>query len=99
MSNTKFIKVAVRERLPEKGKNVIVISSDGKSGTCYFLSGLWHGQKNGAPKYWLEEVPDRESELIEMLETVTKELEENQGYTSAITSASNHLIQSVKQQN
>lgn len=63
----KYVKVSVEERLPEKGKNVIVLSADGKSGTCYFLSGLWHGQKNGEPKYWLEEVPDREAEMRETI--------------------------------
>lgn len=72
---TKFIKVSVAERLPEKGKNVIVLSADGKSGTCYFLRGLWHGQKNGEPKYWFEEVPDREAEMLEMLKLISEKAE------------------------
>lgn len=68
MEKTKFIRVAVKHRSPEKGKDVIVISSNGKSGTCYFLAGLWHGQKYGEPKYWLEEIPDIEDEMLQMLE-------------------------------
>ncbi|MGH1520567.1 hypothetical protein [Chryseobacterium sp. JK1] len=69
---TKFKKVLVSERLPEGGQNVIVISGDGKSGTCYFLRGLWHGQKNGEPKYWLEEVTDNEEEMSELIHHISE---------------------------
>lgn len=72
---TKYIKVSVEERLPKKAKNVIILSADGKSGICYFLSGLWHGQKNGEPKYWLEEVPDRQAEMLEMLRLISEKAE------------------------
>ncbi|AZA49766.1 hypothetical protein EG346_16965 [Chryseobacterium carnipullorum] len=75
MSKTKYIKVAVSERLPEQSGNYFVFteSDDLKSGElmCTKDFGLFAQRFAKCPfpiKYFLEEVPDREQEMKEMLE-------------------------------
>ena len=67
MSKTKFTKVAVEERLPTKNGNYFCLVKNGDALiTCHntlfknYL-GITH---------WLEESPDREDEMIEMLEKI-----------------------------
>ena len=73
MSNTKFIKVDVSKRLPKIEKWYHVIGEDGNVDLCPFRFNEFFatdtiGQRE--VKFWLDEVADRESELIEMLEHI-----------------------------
>lgn len=68
---TKFTKVAVEERLPTKSGNYFCLVKNGDViMTCHntlfknYL-GITH---------WLEEIPDREDEMIEMLEEIRNEI-------------------------
>ena len=63
--NTKYKKVSVSERLPEKDGNYICIVANGASiMTCH---SLLFGNFKGIT-HWLEEVPDMEEEMIELIE-------------------------------
>ncbi|NML70004.1 hypothetical protein HHL23_09345 [Chryseobacterium sp. RP-3-3] len=73
MSKTKYIKVAVSERLPDKTNEYFT-----DKGKAIFGSVMknWHVDELLAyPNYWLCEVPDREQEMKEMLERCQKSLE------------------------
>lgn len=71
MKNSKYIKVSVSERIPEKEGDYFCVIANGPSiMTCrsmYFerFTGITH---------WLEEKPDYEDEMKEMLEKVCTEL-------------------------
>lgn len=73
MSKTKYIKVPVSERLPEASGTYLTISRLGVKMQSYFNKGRFEGFLE--PEYWLEEVPDREQEMKEMLERCQKSLE------------------------
>lgn len=71
---TKYVKVPVSERLPEKETTVIVID---KSGNPYegFVTekGIWQvytPYDYGDIEYWLEEKEDHSEEMLSMLEEV-----------------------------
>lgn len=72
----KYIKVKVSERLPSVPfEEVRIITDLDEWGTGYASEkGNWwlHQKLDGKVRYFLEEVPDRESELIEMLERVLR---------------------------
>lgn len=75
MSKTKYIKVDVSERLPEKYGFYFVIMKSGVKKNFWF-----NGEKFFLDKdtrdilYWLEEIPDREEEMIEMLDEIRNEI-------------------------
>lgn len=72
MSKTKFIKVPVSERLPvERGYYFCVVKNSTVNINVH--SDLFSSYKG--IEYWLCEVPDRESELIDMLEACRKEID------------------------
>jgi len=73
----KYIKVAVSERLPELDKRITVIWESGESCSAVVQENdYWYSFEMececDTPDFWLEEVPDRESELIEMLGRASK---------------------------
>jgi len=75
MSNTKFIKVFITERLPKKGGSI-----NSNLGVIFYNDRSKKFEDNDLPNivypyYFLEEVPDRESELIEMLEKCKESLD------------------------
>ena len=99
MSNTKFIKVDVSKRLPKIEKWYHVIGEDGNVDLCPFRFNEFFatdtiGQRE--VKFWLDKVPDRESELIEMLEHILSGRIRPREYTSEWYKV-NELIKSVKQ--
>ena len=96
MSNTKFIKVDVSKRLPKIEKWYHVIGEDGNVDLCPFRFNEFFatdtiGQRE--VKFWLDEVADRESELIEMLEKVIH----NSDVPHYLLDEAKELIKSVKQ--
>ena len=105
MSTIKFIKVDVSERLPKIEKWYHVIGEDGNVDLCPFRFNEFFatdtiGQRE--IKFWLDKVPDRESELIEMLEFALNRLENTTEYEVVDFYKEdcvkiNSLIQSVKQ--
>lgn len=69
MSKTKYIKVLVSKRVPDESKEYITDLGFLKySSTMNFFIG--HPGLVQKPKYWLEEVPDREDEMREMLSRI-----------------------------
>lgn len=103
MSNTKFIKVETIDRLPEKNgeyicslkrthkKKILTFSTNDRLDTQYYKFNV---------DYFLQEVPDRESELIEMLEKSKNKLQmfkSEFGQGSELIDEIDSLIQSVKQ--
>lgn len=85
MSRTKYKKVAVSERLPEKEGDYFCVIANGPSiMTCrsiYFdrFKGITH---------WLEEVPDYEEEMMEMLEESRLQLEHLNSFQQRATTNS-----------
>lgn len=68
----KYIKVSVSDRLPELDETVTVILDSGESCVgCFITNDYWCSieiqNKPDMPEFWLEEVPDRESELIDLI--------------------------------
>lgn len=102
ISNTKFIKVGVTDRMPIPFKDVRIITDldEWGNGYCSENNNWWlHSKFDGKVTHWLEEVPDRESELIEMLERAKQELLTAGrwlGSQSPAISEIDSLIQSVK---
>lgn len=73
---TKFVKIPVSERLPEKETTVFVID---KSGNPYegFVTekGIWQvytPYDYGDIEFWLEEVPDHSEEMLSVLSEVMR---------------------------
>lgn len=102
MSKTKYIKVAVSERLPvTAGYYFIVNRATGKQ-SGYF-NGRTFSESFIDPEYWLEEVPDREQEMKEMLKELVHQIEtftkgnigEQDYFNSSVTQAK-ELLNSIK---
>ncbi|MYZ60741.1 hypothetical protein EH151_12675 [Elizabethkingia anophelis] len=74
---TKYVKVPVSERLPEKGKDIIILWNDypeiiAKGTISKFGNLIVHGNVDyeGKPDLYLEEVPDHSEEMLSLLEEV-----------------------------
>lgn len=67
MSKTKFIKVQVSERLPDKEGIIVAIDKKGVLKTSELSSITNMETFNLNYDYWLEEIPDREEEMKDML--------------------------------
>lgn len=63
---TIYIKVPVSERLPEKSGDNFIIDPNGKKAIGLFIYEEF--QRLVTPEYWLDEKPDYEDDMIEMLE-------------------------------
>ena len=66
MEKTKFIRVAVEERLGKKDKGVLFFNENTNS--CAFLRNSTDFIIHYEFTHWLEEIPDREYEMMQMLE-------------------------------
>ncbi|WP_288373985.1 hypothetical protein [uncultured Chryseobacterium sp.] len=67
-TNTKYIKVSVSGRHPEKSGDHFIIDLNEKKAIGLFINREF--QRLVAPEFWLEEKPDYEEEMREMLEEV-----------------------------
>lgn len=75
---TKYKKVQVSERLPEDNVDVIMIDEFGVVGEGKRSGDNWWSYGavlEGSIEYWLEEVPDMEDEMREMLERIINAFE------------------------
>lgn len=92
---TKFTKVAVSERMPESSGFYFCLGGTGQKQIGYF-----NGQKFVETfidvRFWFEESPDREEEMIGMLEKVYTLLFERHLYNTA--DDIKKLLQSLKQE-
>jgi len=91
MEKTKFIRVAVEERLPDE-ELLSVLTNLGK---------LFVFDVEKSAKWWLEEIPDREDEMLQMLEECRLQLEhlnsfQERGTTNSVLSKLKGLIQVEK---
>lgn len=75
MSNTKFIKVDVTERLPQSSGNYWILDVVGEMKSSYFNATLKSFPAYDFVQFWMNAIPDRESELIEMLESIIQDFE------------------------
>lgn len=95
---TKFIKVAVNERLPEKEGWYFTIDPHEEYQVWKWKNGYrWEGIE-----FFLLEVPDREDEMREMLEECRLQLEhlnsfKQRGTTNSLLSRLNTLLNELKQ--
>lgn len=104
MKNSKYIKVSVSERLPEKeGKYLIYhkgfrttlqshFDPDDQESIDYYNNNI---------EYWLQEVPDYEDEMKEMLEECVLQLEhlnsfKERGTTNSVLSRLETLLTKLK---
>lgn len=102
MEKTKFIRVAVEERLPKVNKDVILIYDGDKYATGFHSGTYWwiYDAECQKPEYWLEEIPDREDETLQILERAKnkfKMFKSEFGQGSELIEEIASLIQSVKQ--
>lgn len=74
MKNSKYIKVSVSERLPEVNKCVKVVDQEDNIYDGFITDKqVWQVYTQfeyGRIEYWLEEKPDYEAEMKEMLEFI-----------------------------
>lgn len=73
MKNSKYIKVSVSDVLPDDNVDVIMIDEFGVVGEGKRSGDNWWSYGavlEGSIEYWLEEVPDYEEEMKEMLKHV-----------------------------
>lgn len=108
MKNSKYIKVSVSERLPRKVRtDVIVLWTNEEetisAGSGFFTEkGYWWVYDSGCsvPEYWLEEKPDYEDEMKEMLEECQLQLEHlnkpSRGTTNSVLSRLETLLTKLK---
>lgn len=75
---TKFTKVAVEERLPEEiDTNTVFLTKEGNVRIFYnkkYLKDYEPNYEEDEAEYFLEEIPDREDEMIEMLRKIEDKL-------------------------
>lgn len=69
---TKYVKVPVSERLPEKRVDVIIIDEFGDKGEGFALPDndwmVYSDSVTGSIEYWLEPVPNHSEEMLSLLE-------------------------------
>ena len=92
MEKTKFIRVAVEERLPKKDKGVLFFNENTNS--CAFLRNSTDFIIHYEFTHWLEEIPDREDEMLQMLEKAKQELYNSDNLFAAKI---REFLESVKQ--
>ncbi len=96
MQNTKYKKVIVSDRLPTKNSNVILINCLGDTFNGYYSEkNNWIISTGGhfsSIEYWLEEVPDYEEEMKEMLDKAVQYLNECQWHPSYVETYSNFTM-------
>ncbi|MCQ9638631.1 hypothetical protein MP478_04450 [Chryseobacterium sp. WG14] len=100
---TKYIKIAVSDRLPEKGGFYYTYTESGLKIADWFYEGKFnYVSPSYYPEYWLEEVPDHEDEMREMLEECKLQLEylnkPERGTANNVLSRLNTLLTKLKQQ-
>ncbi len=99
MQNTKYKKVVISDRLPTKNSNVILINCLGDTFNGYYSDkNNWIISTAGhfsSIEYWLEEVPDYEDEMKEMLEWCRNYIIEE---THAVVPDLESLLTKLKQQ-
>lgn len=88
----KFVKVSVSERLPEK-KGFYIVTDGNEYFETEFINGEF--DVTFSLHHWLEEVPDREEEMREMLEELYNLLEENQGEAKFYTQGHHRKIKKL----
>lgn len=98
MEKTKFIRVAVEERLPQSSGNYWINDVVGEMKSSYFNSTLKSFPAYDFVEFWIDAVPDREDEMMQMLEKVTSAFygEELELYQFNRIEEAKKLIQSVK---
>lgn len=89
---TKFTKVEVSERLPEKHGKYLVIDITGEIHKVPFLDDEFYSWQ--PVKFWLEESPDLEDEMREMLERI----QDLDVLPIEIEDELSNLLQSLKQE-
>lgn len=67
---TKFIKVAVSENPPEEGTVQIFLTEGGLRKVILYRAKWFQEERYSLYKYYLIESPDREDEMMEMLERI-----------------------------
>ena len=92
MEKTKFIRVAVEERLPQSSGNYWINDVVGEMKSSYFNSTLKSFPAYDFVEFWIDAVPDREDEMLDMLEKVIH----NSDVPHYILDEAKELIQSVK---
>lgn len=101
---TKFTKVAVEERLPEEiDTNTVFLTKEGNVRIFYnkkYLKDYEPNYEEDEAEYFLEEIPDREEEMIEMLEKLISAFEgdELESYQQSRINDAKSLLQSLKQE-
>ncbi|CAI9673426.1 MULTISPECIES: hypothetical protein [Elizabethkingia] len=71
---TKYVKVPVSERLPDTGKDVILISEHEEKGEGYITESenwcIYGNSIKGKLIFWLEEKEDHSEEMLSLLEFI-----------------------------
>ncbi|MGG7470798.1 hypothetical protein ACVVIH_20600 [Chryseobacterium arthrosphaerae] len=68
---TKYIKVSVSDRVPEKSGFYYTFSTSGIKETVWFINDSFsYVSPSFTPQYWLDEVPDYEEETYRMLDRI-----------------------------
>lgn len=96
MPKTKYVEIKIENRLPEsEGYYLAKLPDEGQVMDAYFFNPedeydvLWW--KTNA-EYWLEEVPDYEEEMKEMLDKAVQYLNECQWHPSYVETYSNFTM-------
>lgn len=92
---TKFTKIAVCENPPEEGTVQIFLTEGGLRKVILYRAKWFQEERYSLYKYYLIESPDREDEMIEMLEKYHNLFQKMSIYP--ITSEVKSLLQSLKQ--
>lgn len=95
--NTKYKKVATSDRLPNETD--YFITENGELQFNIHDQKFWlEGTHEMHPYWWLEEVPDYEDEMREMLEDLVKSFDSCVGYGHPASDRAKELLIKTKQQ-
>ncbi|MDV3814201.1 hypothetical protein CMU15_00450 [Elizabethkingia anophelis] len=100
---TKYVKVPVSDRLPEKGINSILLWNENpelvaKGYVSKFGNLIIHGNVDyeGKPDLYLEEVPDHSEEMISLLEKIIIHSKIDESHDYNLINKAKQLINKVK---
>ncbi|MCT3674462.1 hypothetical protein HZQ94_14840 [Elizabethkingia anophelis] len=94
---TKYVKVPVSERLPEKSGFYFTSKNSGVTEVVWFMDGKFSYVKPSyTPEFWLEEKEDHSEEMLSMLERVVSFASLGEKVPDFLTHEIEQLINKVK---
>ena len=98
---TKYIKVSTADRLPYSFGHYVTFTENNEQGYNYYDDSTCEFRSESIITHWLQEVPDYEYEMLDMLEECRLQLEhlnslKKRGTTNSVLSRLKTLLTKIK---